>query len=102
MGNSEESSALPEKKDHKAYVEAMLAALDEEEESELSEFEPDEEWKDVPEIDLADIEDAPYDEAIPENADETQWVDANIVTFGKILIFLRQHTLQYFEELRRF
>lgn len=81
VGNSEESSALPEKKDHKAYVEAMLAALDEEEESELSEFEPDEEWKDVPEIDLADIEDAPYDEAIPENADETQWVDANIVTF---------------------
>merc|ERR1719204_1444956 len=75
--NSDE--AVPQKKDHKAYVEAMIAALDEEE-SGLPELEPDEEWKDIPEIELAALEDAPLEEAEPEN-DETQWVDAEIVTF---------------------
>jgi len=59
---------------HKAYVESMLAALDEQEEG-LSEFEPDEEWKDIREIDLAQIP-----EAMPEN-DGTEWVDAKLVTF---------------------
>lgn len=67
---------------HKEYVEAMLAAIDEAqaEEEGLSEFEPDEEWKDVREIDLAQIPDAPLEEAMPEN-DQTEWVDAEIVTF---------------------
>lgn len=81
-GDTEEGGAMPQKKDHKAYVEAMLAALDEEEEQEegISEFEPDEEWKDIPEIDLAALEYAPLEEAQPEN-DQTEWIDAKIVAF---------------------
>jgi len=80
LEENEEGFERPTKADHKKYVEEMIAALDAEEKED--EFEPDEEWKDIPILDLDDLLESPLEEAMPEN-DQTDWVDAEEVELSE-------------------